>query len=83
MQMCYLEKSKLNDHPQLIFNWFCLLLTNVSAGKNPENGIKKQVFRVPTVTQWVKNLAAAAWVTVDAWVPSLAQGTSICHKSGH
>ena len=28
---------------------------------------------VPAVVQWVKNLTAAAWVTAEVPVPSLAQ----------
>ena len=34
----------------------------------------KEFVWVPTVVQWVKNPNAAAWVTVEVQVQSLAQG---------
>ena len=41
---------------------------------------------VPAVVQWVKNLTATAWVTVEMWVPSPAvhDGLRIqhCHSFG-
>ena len=35
--------------------------------------LKEDWSRFPTLEQWVKNPTAAAWVTVEAWVGSLAQ----------
>ena len=35
------------------------------------------ILGVLTVAQWVKSPTAAAWVTVVAWVPSLAQRSGL------
>ena len=32
---------------------------------------------VPTVVQWVKNLTAVALVTLEAWIPSLAEFVAV------
>ena len=42
-----------------------------TAGTPDLDCFKMLVLGVPAVAQWVKNLTAAAWVTVEVWVRSL------------
>ena len=39
--------------------------------------IQKDACGVPTMAQWVKNLTAAAQVTAEVWVCSLAQSSGL------
>ena len=41
------------------------------------NLIYQNTLGVPTMAQWVKNVTAVSQVAVEAWVPSLAQGTGL------
>ena len=42
-----------------------------------QDWLRTQHVGVPTVVQWVKNLMAVDWVTVEAWVQSLAQQSGL------
>ena len=67
-------------------NKYVNIIIRSAWGKRTKGNSEDQNSRVPTGVQWVKNPTAAAWVTVEVQVQSLAWGSGFriwcCHRCG-